>query len=263
MEMDNFKTTIKYWAIVVVWPALKDAFPVSKFGDRIMDIVVSLLIAIGAIVVYGSITRFQGIGVNLTTLVVWLVVTVILRFIYGLIYFPAKSYKDVGGISGNPLRLIPRPPEKSESGTWVVMDVNCKSGFGVSDCVLILKEAISIETPKKSILRSSERLTWSGRSQIRGIKDVADRPGNFFMPIHGMGHEYCDIAQTVENNERAKFTLWHKDNQFIPPGEYEITIEVNGVWGKEPRVGFSAECKFILTYNGGDDLLLRVYDLNA
>jgi len=254
--MEDFRDGIKYWAIVVIWPAIKAAIPISELGGRIKDILVSLILAIPAVILLGNVSQIQGIGANVPPVLAWLGVTVIIRFVFGLMYFPFKAYKDIGGISENPLKLTARPSEKSESGAWVVMDVHCKSGFGVRDCVLTLKEAIDIKT-KKSILRSSERLTWSGRSQRLGIKDVPDRPGNSLMPIQGMGHEYCDIAQTVKNNLQAKFTLWHNDNQYIPPGEYEITIEVNGVWEKEPRMGFAAESNFILTYNSGDDLSIR------
>src|SRR5258706_6759911 len=107
--------TYKYWISVIGKPAFRDAIPISKIQDRIMDIVLTVIVASLFVAAYGTVldTSLQ-IGFNLTTIVLWFVTAFVLRFIVALIHIPAQIYSNHGGFLENPFDITPAKYPKVE-----------------------------------------------------------------------------------------------------------------------------------------------------
>ena len=170
--------------------------------------------------------------------------------IFNFIYQPSKMYEELGGFLKIPLAITPEPQKpRVNSETWASVKVQNISGFRVEKCTLTLLSAIDIATGQEK-LRTSERLTWSGRDQRQ-----PNEPGDEPKTIIGKDWKICDVAQTQGDLNRVIFTLWFNNNQTVPIGKYNLTIYINGEWmGQEKVIGFSDERHYLLTYNGGYDL---------
>lgn len=177
--------------------------------------------------------------------------------VFNLILQPVKMYDELGGFLDNPLSITPEPKRlRSDIPTWASVKVSNLSRFRVEECTLTLKDVEDM-ADGKHVLRTSERLTWSGRDQMQ-----PDQPGTEGKTIIGKGWRICDIAHTQAKLNRAIFTLWFNNNQTVPPGHYRIEVEVNGEWIREDRpIGFSGRVFFDLAYDGGLDLeIIRAID---
>src|SRR5260370_56227 len=98
--------TVRYWVFVVGKPAFWDALPISKLGDRIMDIFLTLIVATVFLAAYGKIVDPSlQLGFNLTTILLWFVSIFIFRLFVALIRIPAKIFKEQGGFIENPFEI--------------------------------------------------------------------------------------------------------------------------------------------------------------
>jgi hypothetical protein len=86
------KTPFYYWIILVLWPAIKDAFMASETRGRAMDVLVTIIAAI--VTVYYLHLDNVNIGANFNTLINVLGVAILLRIVTNLFLIPANLYFD-------------------------------------------------------------------------------------------------------------------------------------------------------------------------
>jgi len=85
-------TSFYYWIVLVVWPSIKDAIPVSKARDKIMGILVAAIVSL-ILVFWGITFQIQDLRLNLVAFFVWLGLIFLLRLIANIFYLPAKINK--------------------------------------------------------------------------------------------------------------------------------------------------------------------------
>src|SRR6266498_2542966 len=85
------KTPFYYWIVLVILPAIKEAFMASETRGRAMDILITLVAA--AITIY-YLNLSIDIGANFITLLLVLGTAILLRILSNVMYIPAKVYFD-------------------------------------------------------------------------------------------------------------------------------------------------------------------------
>lgn len=213
--------------------------------------------AIAAAIVYGVLwygTDFQDFLAGFEDqgiIIFWIVVLFMpLLTLLNSVTVSARLYNELGGFDENPLTVTALPKKPlANTEVWASVKIENTSDHRVENCTLTLERVLNIEN--QNILRTSERLTWSGRDQQED--DRGDKP----KAIIGHDWKICDVAQTQNNLNRIIFTLWFNNNQIAPTGNYIAVIKINGEWiHPDGTRGFEEEKRFNLEYNGGFDLSL-------
>ena len=86
------KTPFYYWIVLVIWPAIREAFTASETRGRAMDILITLIVA--AITVYYFHLGSVDVGTNFITVLLVLGTAILLRILSNVLYIPAKLYFD-------------------------------------------------------------------------------------------------------------------------------------------------------------------------
>lgn len=81
---------IYYWFILVILPSIGEAIPLSKIGEKIMEIIISF--ATSLILILFGVVKIDNLGVNLTSFLVWLALTFVVRVFVGIVYIPVRIY---------------------------------------------------------------------------------------------------------------------------------------------------------------------------
>lgn len=86
--------TLRYWFVVILVRAIRDAAPISKVKDKMMDIIISLIVASIFVAIYGSVRDASLLELNLTTVIWVLGATFVFRLIVAVIRIPAEMDKE-------------------------------------------------------------------------------------------------------------------------------------------------------------------------
>lgn len=163
--MENIKHFFGYWLGDIILESIKNAIPISEFGGRIMDIFASLIVALLSILVYGNVNPMQGIGLNVGTLLAWLGLTVVFRFVASFIYLPAKMHRDLS-IKNKALRESLEPFLEIVYGTDSVyqekMGITSRAGSLLDGYQIYFRVGVTNQSAGKSAV--------SVRVQLEGLE---------------------------------------------------------------------------------------------
>ncbi len=243
MENKNFEkfkawfknTPVYFWFVIVMWKSLKQAIPLSELKGRVMELIISLLVGFVSIILLGQVGQIPNIGLNLYTLAVWLVVTVVLRFLVGIFTLPSNLYREMEA--------------EANKHKWVNAPINIPKSFQVNPdgaCLVIFNNKKNCKIHKVSIklLRLIEGNNALLESELENT-DVwipVSRGGSFYprrslepgqSGIYSIAHWNDETAwiNRMNNNSALDKILLKNDVS------YQITLkfigEVDGKWMDE------------------------------
>jgi hypothetical protein len=237
----------RYW-----WKVLKEAFgntfrlPKLKefaFDGLLYFLGRAFISAIASLGIFSSdlSTRISTlIGEELTLLLYFTFIYILVTLLASIIYIPAKIYDEMGGFDKMDLKLaiISHPPRLSER--FICLEVLNNSNTDITDCKAILTKVVK-HSDNSYQLQRPEKLAWShAHPPIDENKTI---------PIGG---EFAiDIARTQKDFDLIGFITPHRLVDSTGPGKYAIEIAFKYIaYGKRREKKY----KGIILYKGGFEI---------
>lgn len=249
-KMSNLHKILMYWTIV-----FHKAWKIAIEGSGIRGIAITVILAF---LIFGTLSLLSSLHIlpptyglligdsvsEIRTQLMYSIISIaslILIFIFSLVYIPAKIYEEQGGFVDNPFEIVARPPlrKKKDEFRYASLTIINTSEMVIKDCFVTLDDII--DKNNNSVLFSRQRrLSWSSGEGLDGNlvnKELNIIPGE---------PRICDVATTAPNNSEVTITVW-RGTQSFRAGKYKVVITAHGQWDNRP---IRKKEEFILTYRG-------------
>ena len=188
------KTRLYFWLVLVMWESLKQSIPLTELRGRFTQIIVSLLAGFISVILLGQTGQFPDVGINLYTLVAWLVATVILRFLAGIFLLPPNLYRNM--------------EEEANKRKWIDVSITIPKTFQLNPdgaCLVVRNSKKNWKIHKTSIRLI--RLIEGNNALLESLLENND----IWMPVSNEGSFYP--RKSLESGESRTYSIAHWNDE--------------------------------------------------